>query len=953
MSELPAIHILSAARLLFHPGDVVEVRVPKAGRQRTISGYFDDMEKLAESVGQLERSRPAFPGIYWTLNPVGRDLLSLAENKVKSFADITSKDADVLTRRLLPLDFDPIRHTGISSTDEEHAAALNLAETVRAELSAAGWPEPISADSGNGAHLLYLIDLPNDQLSGELLKRILYALAARFDTAAVTVDKTTHNASRIFKAYGTTARKGDNTAERPHRLSHILQVPALLTPVSPELLHKLAADAPSEARSQPAPSRSSSYSSGASSFSLDQFLSRFGIRHRPPVPHEGGRKFVLEYCPFDSSHKAPDSAVFERPDGYGFKCFHNSCSGKDWKDFRELFEPRRTTHMGSRPEAPPSETMPPAEDPAEPDLTSEDVQAAVDEAIAADDLIACLRMVPNIAKLSLLDRSIIKAKLKKAFQEDFSGREFDKVLLESTKEAKGGDGQGKNPPAGPPGEMSVEGSPPADVPDLRFYPLTDGGNGERIVALFGKDIRYCVEMRKWLVWDGKRWAIDEFNVMRQKGKQMARLLYSQSAKEDTPTQLKAALDKHARLSEMYSGISSALGQAATEPGIPISALDLDIQIMLLNCPNGVVDLTTGKLLPHKREFLMTKLCPVEYLPNAKCPQFLEFLRWAMGAVEDRELSEHTKALVAFLARAFGYALTGDVSTRVVFVFYGEGKNGKSTLLNLFRDVLGSDYSSQLLIDTVMSMKKQDATARADLADLRGARFVVTTEVEEEHKLNLGTIKSITAGKGSMVKSCRKYENPIEFPAQHHMFMDCNHRPRVSTPDKATWDRMRLVPFLIRISEEEEDAELPTRLRTELPGVLAWAVRGCLAMFKEGLGNPPEIASAAQDWRDHDDPLKDFLEDSCNVEEGLFVSVSDLMAGYVWWCKENSERWPLGRQKFNEHLALKGFKQDRKTMDALGTGKKKTTRIWSGIELKTEVTSAIRQSKPGAWLDKED
>lgn len=945
-------NVLSAARMLFHTGDVVEIRVPKAGRQRTISGYFDNLEKLAEAVGQLEKSRPPFPGIYWTLNPVNRAALSRAENKVRSFADDTTKDLDILTRRLLGVDFDPIRLAGISSTETEHQAALDLAALVRKELLAEGWPDPIVADSGNGAHLLYLIDLPNDSAAADLLKRILYALANRFDTPVVTVDKTTYNASRIFKVYGTTARKGDNTAERPHRLSRILQVPALLTPVTGDLLRALAASAPIEAK--PQPSRpSASYSSGVAAFSLDQFLSRHGIRHRAPVPHEGGRKFVLDHCPFDPSHKAPDAAVFERSDGYGFKCFHNSCAGRDWKEFRELFEPRRsTTHMGPRPEARTVEEQPSSgEAPDEVSLTAEDIHGAIDEAIAADDMVACLRMLPNIAKLAMLDHSIIKAKLKKAFGDDFSAKEFEKLIREEIKAALGsGDGQEKNPSPSPPWESGGE---PPEVPDLRYYPLTDGGNGERIVALFGKDIRFCSEMKKWLVWNGVRWAVDEFNVMRQKGKQMARLLYAQSAKEDTPEKLRGPLDKHARASEMYSAISNALGQAATEPGIPISALDLDRHAMLLNCPNGIVDLSARppKLIEQRREFLLTKLCPVEYHPEAKCPQFMEFVHWAMGAVEDRELTEHTKHLVAFLSRAFGYALTGNVSTRVVFVFYGEGKNGKSTLLSLFRCLLGEDYSGELLIDTVMSMNKQDATARADLADLRGSRFVMTTEVEKEHRLKEGTIKSITAGIGSRVKSCKKYENPITFPAEHKLFMDCNHRPQIKGADKAIWDRMRLVPFDVRIPEDQEDAELPNRLRTELQGVLAWAVKGCLAWQEEGLGNPPEVAKAGKEWQEHDDPLKEFLEDACNIEDDLFVAVSDLMAGYLWWCKENSEKWPRGRQDFNEHLYAKNFKQERRWMTD-DSGTKKQTRIWEGIELKTYVTSAIRSNKSSAWQPRE-
>ena len=751
-----ATSILEAARLLFCPGDVVEVRVPKAGKQRTISGYYTDLEKLARDVATLEREK--HPGVYWTLNPVHRDLLSRATNRVKSFVADTTKDEHILCRRWLPIDLDPKRPVGISSTDAEHAAALQLAETVRAALAVEGWPEPVYADSGNGAHLLYRVSLLGDAEATDLLSRCLKAVAARFGTVAVDVDVTTFNASRIFKAYGTTARKGDSTEERPHRLARILYAPESLEVVPLNLLSALAMSAPVET-SRPSTRPASGRYNGPQQFNVENFLLHHGVRFRPPVPHEGGRKFVLEDCPFDPAHKAPDSAVFELADGsFGFKCFHNSCNGRQWRDVRELLEPRRQRVVPPEPASSP-ESSPETHDP--PGISPEDVEAAIDEAIAKDDLIAAIRLAPQVGPLRPVARAVIKAKLKLHFGRDFPSREFDNALDDASDET----GQ-KNSNAAPPGGGGNGDDGTASIPegpDLRPFPLTDGGNGERIAALYGNDIRYCVEMKKWLVWDGRRWAVDEFNLMRRKGKEMARLLYLQAAREQQES-LAKAFEKHARESESYSAISNALGQAASEKGIPISATELDLQPMLLNCLNGVVDLNTGTLLPHKREFLLTKLVEVKYDPAAKCPQFLAFLHWAMGYVEDHEVSERTARLVAFLQRALGYSLTGNVSTRVVFVCYGEGKNGKSTLLNLFRALLGIDYSSQLLIDTVMSMKKQDATARADLADLRGSRFVVTTEVEKEHRLNEGTIKSITAGIGSTIKSCRKYENPIEFPA---------------------------------------------------------------------------------------------------------------------------------------------------------------------------------------------
>ena len=352
-AEEACAEVRRAAALLFTASDVVEIRVPKAGRYRTISGYFNDLEELVKEAARLEELK--WPGVYWTLNPVNPALLARSHNKLKTWAENTTTDADILERRWLPIDLDPKRPTGISSSHAEHEAALALARKMRLELSAEGWPEPLLADSGNGAHLLFLIGLPNEPEVTDLMKRSLEALSARFSSEAVVVDVTTYNPSRIFKAYGTTARKGDNTEDRPHRMSQILEVPDVIAAVPVELLKELAAQAPVKTTTRvvtmpPQPR--------ARAFDVEQLLSRHGVRFRAPVPYDGGRKFVLEECPWDPSHSAPDAAVFEGADGrLGFHCFHNSCQGRGWREFREWFEPPdRNTQAIPRmedPEAPP------------------------------------------------------------------------------------------------------------------------------------------------------------------------------------------------------------------------------------------------------------------------------------------------------------------------------------------------------------------------------------------------------------------------------------------------------------------------------------------------------------------------------------------------------------------------------------------------------------------------
>ncbi len=201
---------------------MVEVRV--LGSRKTWSGYFDDLEAAASAAAELDR-----PGwqVYLNLNEVDRAVLARAVNRVRDMGrnDPSTSDRDVVRRRWLLVDLDPVRPSGVSATDAEKEAAHGRAEEIMAHLRSQGWPGPVVADSGNGYHLLYPIDLPNDKEGGELVKSVLEALAFRFDDDEVKVDTGVHNAARIVRLYGTVCRKGDDLPERPHRRSRILTVP--------------------------------------------------------------------------------------------------------------------------------------------------------------------------------------------------------------------------------------------------------------------------------------------------------------------------------------------------------------------------------------------------------------------------------------------------------------------------------------------------------------------------------------------------------------------------------------------------------------------------------------------------------------------------------------------------------------------------------------------------------
>ncbi len=214
--------VLNSIKLFFTEGDVWELRIPKAGKAGTVSGYFNDFEAFARAAVYYSGK---VPGVYFTLNPVRPDLLARANNRVIERAAQTTSDADILNRRWLPVDIDPLRPAGISSTAAEHELALERARAIREQLRQQGWPEPILASSGNGAHLLYRVDLPNDRVSQELVRKVLEALDFHFSDDQVSIDTGVHNAGRIWKAYGTLSCKGENLPERPHRPARILGGP--------------------------------------------------------------------------------------------------------------------------------------------------------------------------------------------------------------------------------------------------------------------------------------------------------------------------------------------------------------------------------------------------------------------------------------------------------------------------------------------------------------------------------------------------------------------------------------------------------------------------------------------------------------------------------------------------------------------------------------------------------
>jgi len=307
-----------------------------AGKKGLAAGWFDDPAKAASIAAQAD-SQASPEGIYLTLNPVNPALLGRANNRLKASPQRTN-DSEISCLRHLLIDADPTRPAGVSSSDAEKAAAIDLLNHIQTHLGNIGWPDPLFAESGNGGHLIYrLPDLTNTQENIDLIKACLQALAAKYDTDQIKIDQKVFNPARISKLYGTHARKGDSTPDRPHRLAQIISAPAQPTPVPMDLIHALAALAP-KPEPKPSPRQSSpNFTSDSQPLDVPAYLAKYGRTLLKTKQHGTSTLFILDECVFNPDHKGGEAAIGQTSDGKLFyQCYHNSCNGRTWHEARQL-----------------------------------------------------------------------------------------------------------------------------------------------------------------------------------------------------------------------------------------------------------------------------------------------------------------------------------------------------------------------------------------------------------------------------------------------------------------------------------------------------------------------------------------------------------------------------------------------------------------------------------------
>jgi putative DNA primase/helicase len=438
--------------------------------------------------------------------------------------------------------------------------------------------------------------------------------------------------------------------------------------------------------------------------------------------------------------------------------------------------------------------------------------------------------------------------------------------------------------------------------------LTDAGNARRFLRLSAGTVKYVVSWRRWAVWDGMRWDVGNGDALASamvrdivgdlhRQAQELEVAADSAADEAERKQLLSrarATRDWAFKTENGSRFANVLEHAAGSGLANIHHEDFDTDPWLLNCLDGTIDLRTGELRPHNPDDLITRLTAIHYEPEMPTPFWDAHLdRVACGDAE----------LIGYLQRAVGYSLTGLTSENVLFILYGSGANGKSTTLEVLRMVMG-EYADTAAPDLLLATGERHPT---ELADLYGRRFVYSHEVQDGGRLAEAKVKRLTGN--DRIKARRMREDFWSFSPTHKFWLGTNHKPIIYGTDHAIWRRIRLIPFSATIPAEERDPDVLRKLRGELPGILGWAVRGCLEWQRRGLGEPAAVREATEVYRAESDVMASFLTEHCVRDVGATTTARELYEVYKQWAEASGER-VVSRQLFGRRLAERGVVQCR-------------------------------------------
>ena len=447
-------------------------------------------------------------------------------------------------------------------------------------------------------------------------------------------------------------------------------------------------------------------------------------------------------------------------------------------------------------------------------------------------------------------------------------------------------------------------------------PCTHVANAKRLVERYEPTLRYVLGMG-WILWTGQFWRPDPtsdsalatgfVSDLALTIAEEAAALYAAAAKTLTAEARKAlyalALERGRWAAQSEQAGTIAAGLKLAKNALLLEHDKINTDPWLFNCLSGTIDLRTGKQRPHDPQDLITHLAPVAYDPAATCPTWERFLQ---------EVFARDQSMIHFLQRGIGSSLTGVVQDRALFLLYGaKGHNGKTTLVEVVRDLLGTSgeeefgYARKVDVQTFMKSKNYEDNLRK-AAQLAGARFVYSSEIDEEHRLNEQLIKDMTGG--DTMEARRLYKEAFNFKPTFKPWLYGNHKPEIRGTDDALWSRVKLIEFPMSFADRV-NPQLPAQLRAELPGILSWALAGCVAWQREGLAPPEKVQLATQAYRQEQDVIGRFIAERCDTgEDYMQCKASTLYSVYRQWAERN-EHPSLSQNRFGAYLTTHGYPSD--------------------------------------------
>jgi putative DNA primase/helicase len=448
---------------------------------------------------------------------------------------------------------------------------------------------------------------------------------------------------------------------------------------------------------------------------------------------------------------------------------------------------------------------------------------------------------------------------------------------------------------------------PAMSVNASDYPVNDMERAQRFAKRFAGELKYLQAWKKWLLWDRVRWVPDEDGAVFRKAQEMPKLFLEEAAKIHDPDRRKKAAGA-AIIAGNQKGLNAMVSLAQSQVEIAGAPTLFDSDPLLLGVSNGVVDLRTGKFREARKEDYIIKQAGTAYDAAATCPTWEKFL--------SRVLAENAE-LISFIQRAVGYSLTADISEQVLFFLYGTGQNGKSTFAETLKYLFGT-YMIKATT-ALYTLDRYGKEPETEIARLVGKRLVTGSETEEGAKLAESRVKDITGG--DTLTGRALYCPAFNFLPTHKLWIYGNHRPDVRGNDDGIWRRIRLIPFKVQIPEKQRDLKLLEKLLQELPGILNWAIKGCLEWQKNGLAAPRVVLDATAEYRDEEDELGDFIAERCIP--GGQVNRKQLYDAYHGWAEAGGTKMPMKHKAFAKRIRVR---------PGISEGKSGKNRYWNGISL---------------------